>query len=117
MLLAHLTDGELADLYSEQRWSGRETHRPDLVRLQRDLAGVRRSGVAVQRNRSESGVSAVGVSLGDTGLTPAALSVSMPTLRFDPTDLEHWVGQLRTTVGDIREVLVRELAARAGTGA
>src|SRR5690606_23806124 len=116
VLLAHLTDAELADLYAEQRWTGREALRPDLVRLQRELAGVRRSGVAVQRNRSESGVSAVGIALGDTGLTPAALSVSMPTLRFDPTDLEHWVGQLRGAVQDIREVLAREMAARAGAG-
>jgi IclR family transcriptional regulator, acetate operon repressor len=117
VLLSQLTDAELVDLYSEQRWAGREAHRPDLVRLQRELAGVRRSGVAVQRNRSESGVSAVGISLGDTGLTPAALSVSMPTLRFDPTDLEHWVRQLRTTVDDIRGVLRREMAARSGADA
>lgn len=100
-LLAELSEAELTELYSPQRWAGREEHVPDQVRLRRELAGVRRNGVAVQRNRSENGVSAVGILLDGTGLTPAALSVSMPTVRYDPTGLEHWTRELRTAAQEI----------------
>lgn len=101
-LLSGLGEAELTDLYSPQRWAGREAELPDLLRLRRELAGIRRTGVAVQRNRSENGVSAVGVLLDGTGLTPAALSVAMPTVRYDPTGLEHWAGELRTAADEIR---------------
>lgn len=112
-LLAELSDAQLRDLYAAPRWVGREDIRPDLVALQRELAGVRRTGAAVQRNRSEAGVTAVGVSLGETGLTPAAVSVSMPTLRYDPTNVEDWLRELRTTAADVRAAIHHELARRS----
>jgi IclR family transcriptional regulator, acetate operon repressor len=113
-LLAALPEAELTELYSSHRWAGREEQIPDQVRLRRDLAGVRRTGVAVQRNRSENGVSAVGILLDGTGLTPAALSVSMPTVRYDPTGLEHWARELRTTADEIRALARQAVSTPAG---
>lgn len=110
VLLAGLGETELGDLYAEHRWAGREAQRPEPVRLRRELAAVRRTGVAVQRNRNEQGVTAVGVPLGVTGLTPAALSVSMPTLRYDPTGVEFWARELRLAAADITAAVARRVA-------
>lgn len=110
-LLAQLSEDELDDLYSTHRWTGREEQVPDQVRLRRELAGVRRTGLAVQRNRSESGVSAVGILLEGTGLTPAALSVSMPTVRYDPTGLDHWSRELRGAAAEIQQAARRAVGA------
>lgn len=117
---AHLTSGGLAllallgkddvdDLYSAERWADREG-RPDLAQLRRDLAGVRRTGIALQRNRSEAGVTAVGMALTETGMTPAALSVAMPTVRYEPRELERWARELHVAAGDITAAAQRSLA-------
>lgn len=101
VLLAGLADSEIDELYAEHRWAGREAQRPDMERLRREVAGVRRTGIAVQRNRSESGVTGIAVGVPNTGLTAAALTVAMPTVRYDPTGVEQWARELRLAASDI----------------
>lgn len=117
VLLSQLSDDVVAELYSDERWAGRPEQRPDVVELQRELARVRRVGAAVQRNRSEVGVSAVGVPVEVPGVTPSAVTIAMPTLRYDPTELQSWLRELRVTVADVRDALAREVSAMRLTGA
>ena len=112
-LLAALSDEEIDELYSDQRWAGREGQRPDLTRLRRELTGVRRTGVAVQRDRSERGVTGIAVGLTETGLTPAALTVAMPTVRYEPASVEQWVRELRLAAVDITTAARRRVESSA----
>jgi DNA-binding IclR family transcriptional regulator len=69
--------------------------RPDLARLRRELAQVRKQGFSVNQGRSEKGVVAVGVPIRDnTAAAVAGLSVSMPSVRYEPERLLPLVGQL-----------------------
>lgn len=106
-LLSALPSEEVDNLYNSARWAGREDQRPDLVQLHRELAAVRRTGIAVQRNRSEAGVTALGIGPLSTGMTPSALAVTLPTVRYDPTDVEHWIRELRAAANDITEMAGR----------
>ncbi|MFF9808208.1 IclR family transcriptional regulator [Streptomyces coeruleorubidus] len=82
--LAALTEEELAALYATAP-TGTPEERPDLTKLRSDLCAVRRSGVAVNLERSERGVVAVGRGVTDSGGdTVAAVSVSMPSVRYAP---------------------------------
>ena len=83
--LAALSDEQVGSLYAEERYAGRPEERPDVARLFEDLHAVRRTGVAVNLERSERGLAAVGVPVRDnTGDPVAAISVSMPTVRYEP---------------------------------
>ncbi|WP_299541408.1 IclR family transcriptional regulator C-terminal domain-containing protein [uncultured Streptomyces sp.] len=63
----------------------RPADRPHLARLRSELGLVRRNGFAVKQERSERGPVAVGVPVRDRdGAAVAGLSVSMPSVRYDP---------------------------------
>ncbi|HEX5966983.1 MAG TPA: hypothetical protein VFY88_00795, partial [Intrasporangium sp.] len=49
--------------------------------------------------------------------TPSAVTIAMPTLRYDPTELQSWLRELRITVADVRDALAREVSAMRLTGA
>lgn len=73
-LLALLPEAELAELYP----GGAP-----------DLAAVRTAGVALNRDRTEPGVSAVAAAIRDAdGLAVAALTISVPSSRFDERRFE-----------------------------
>ncbi|MEU6447661.1 IclR family transcriptional regulator [Streptomyces sp. NPDC046979] len=95
LLLAELTDGELADVYAPERHRDRPGDRPDLGALRTELDRVARGGFAVNRERSERGLVAVGVPVRDEdGRAVAGLSVSMPSVRYDPRGLRSLVATL-----------------------
>lgn len=87
LLLAELPAEELSALYAEH---------DDPHRLRRELGRVRRQGFAVNQNRSEKGVVAVGVPVRDSaGTAVAGLSVSMPSVRYERERLPALVSVLK----------------------
>ena len=83
VMLAALTPQRVDALYAPERFADRPDDRPDLRRLHADLKAVRRTGIAVNLERSERGLAAIGRAvLGADGDPVAAVSVSMPTVRY-----------------------------------
>lgn len=105
VMLADLPHEELADLYAESRWEGREDQRPDLDALERELASVRERGFAINKDRTESGVTAIGRGVRIQGRTTAAVTVSMPTARFREPRLGDIVSALAVAANDIERDL------------
>lgn len=95
LLLAELHGPELDQVYAAERYHDRPAERPDLASLHAELARIRRKGFAVNRERSERGLVAVGVVVrGADGTAQAGLSVSMPSVRYDPHQLPSLVATL-----------------------
>lgn len=95
LLLADLSPEELAEVYAEERYRGRPDQRPDLSAVAAELERVRRNGFALNRERSERGLVAIGVAVRDSdGTAQAGLSVSMPSVRYEPRRLETLVATL-----------------------
>lgn len=110
VMLADLPEDELADLYAEARWEGREDRRPDLEALERELASVRARGFAINKDRTESGVTAIGRAVRVQDRAGAAVTVSMPTARFRQERLGDIVGALALAARDIERDLRAALA-------
>ncbi len=109
LLLAELTDDELNDVYAPERYRDRPGERPDPTALRADLERASRSGFAVNKDRSERGLVAVGVPVrGEDGTAVAGLSVSMPGVRYDPRRLRSLVATLDAAA----RALEADLAAR-----
>ncbi|MEB8338257.1 IclR family transcriptional regulator [Streptomyces endophyticus] len=95
LMLAELSDEELEEVYAAERYRDRPADRPDLPRLRTELKRLRRNGFAVNKERSERGLVAVGVPVRDQGGTAlAGLSVSMLGVRYDPQRLRPLVATL-----------------------
>lgn len=95
LLLADLTDEELDEVYAVERYRDRPGERPDLAALRSELARVRRGGFAVNQERSERGLVAVGVPVrGVDAVALAGVSVSMPSVRYDSAHLQAVVATL-----------------------
>ncbi|MGB3438171.1 MAG: IclR family transcriptional regulator [Actinophytocola sp.] len=74
----------------------------DLPALRREVRRVRRQGFAVNDQRTEAGVTAIGRALRDQAGSPvAAVSIAMPTARYDRTRLPEWVALLTATTSAI----------------
>jgi DNA-binding IclR family transcriptional regulator len=114
LMLADLTAEERAELYAVERWRGRSDERPDVEALERELDVVRERGFAINKDRTESGVTAVGrgVRVGDR--VGAAVTVSMPTVRFDESRLVDVVTALALTARDIEHDLHAALRVELG---
>jgi len=106
VLLADLPDEQLGALYAEERFAERPGERPDLADLRDDLAHIRRQGFAVNEGRSERGVVAIGrpVRRAD-GSAAAGISISMPSVRYDPHRLRSYVATLGLAAGAIEAEL------------
>ena len=103
--LAALSDEEIAALYADDR-DAPGTERPDMAELRRELWAVRRSGVSLNLERTERGVVAVGCAVKDrAGATLAALSVSMPSVRYAPRMLKPLTAALTDTADEISAAL------------
>jgi DNA-binding IclR family transcriptional regulator len=82
VMLAALTDEQLTALYD----AAPPGERIDLTKFRTELKAVRRSGIAINLERTERGLTAIGHAIKDaTGTTVAAVSVSMPSVRYSPT--------------------------------
>jgi len=82
LMLADLSEEQLDAIYAEHRWTERLHQRPDLEHLRTDLATVRQRGFAINAERTESGVTAIGRGVHIDGRIAAAVCVSLPTVRF-----------------------------------
>ena len=106
VLLAALSPDDVEALYAEGHDAGGPDDRPDMTRLRADLAKVGKAGFAVNDERSERGIVAVGVPvLGAEGMPVAGLSVSMPSFRYDRNRLPALVETLRRAAGAIEAAL------------
>ncbi|MFF3346910.1 IclR family transcriptional regulator [Streptomyces sp. NPDC002779] len=109
LLLADLPEAELAEVYAPERYRDRPAERPDLARLRTELRRLRRNGFAVNRERSERGLVAVGVPVRDRdGTALAGLSVSMPSVRYDPHRLQPLVATLNATAHALEKDLAEQ---------
>lgn len=76
-------------------WAGGSAH--DLAELADVLREVRARGYAVNRDESEVGVTALGASVGAAAGQPlAALSLALPTVRFDAREADALADALRS---------------------
>lgn len=106
VLLAALSDERVDALYAAERFADRPQDRPDLARLHADLRAVRRTGIAVNLERSERGLAAVGRAVLDRDGDPAAaVSVSMPTVRYRKERIPELVAALTVAA----EAITRQL--------
>lgn len=103
-ILARLAPHEVTSLYENDA-------EIDLVRLRRELGLVRKRGFAINDQRTETGLTAVGLALVDrAGTVVGALSLALPTARFDRDGLPRLVSALAVTAEAIR----RDLSSGAG---
>jgi DNA-binding IclR family transcriptional regulator len=109
--LAALSDEQVEALYDEARFA-RSEERPEMSRLFEDLRAVRRTGVAVNLERSERGLAAVGVPVRDpAGDTVAAVALSLPTIRYEPERVSRIIAALHTASDAIARHLPKPTAA------
>jgi len=112
LLLADLPAEQLDALYAEERWAERADERPDLAALRRELRTAREHGFAINSGRTESGLTAVGRAVRLPGeRAEAALSLSLPTVRFSKERLPQLVTALALTARDIEQDLAHALSA------
>ncbi len=96
-LLAELAQDQLEQLY--RREQAAEPSEKSWRALLRELRLVRKQGYSVNRDQTETGVSAVGAVLRDaSGEAVAAFSVSVPSARFDAQRIPHLVREMRAAV-------------------
>lgn len=106
--LAHLSQTHLEAIYGEGRSRDTPPERLDLADLGRELATVQRKGFALNVERSERGVVAIGVPvLGDEGTAVAGLSVAMPSVRYDCRRLPNLVATLKAASAALSKDLAR----------
>ncbi|MAO80511.1 MAG: transcriptional regulator [Nocardioides sp.] len=112
LLLAEYDETEVDRLYA----TGAAADSVDLPALREELARVRKAGFAVNQDRSERGVTAVGVGVRDpVGEVVAGLSISMPSVRFDLVRLGAVLQLLRAAAQGVECDLAA--AARGGEDA
>ncbi|MGP4019589.1 IclR family transcriptional regulator [Saccharopolyspora sp. 5N708] len=97
-LLAELERDQLAQLYRPGE-ADRQLSDREWKTLLRELKAVRETGYAVNREKTEDGVSAIGMCVHDaTRLAVGALSVAAPSARFDPKQIPVLVREMRAAV-------------------
>ncbi|TFV85816.1 IclR family transcriptional regulator [Blastococcus sp. CT_GayMR16] len=106
LMLAGLPDSQIEAYYAEDKWADRPGERPDLDALRRELRTVRERGFAINAGRTEAGLTAIGRGVRTHGdQVEAAISVSMPTVRFSEERLSHLISVLALTARDIEQDL------------
>jgi DNA-binding IclR family transcriptional regulator len=99
LMLADLPEPQLAALYAEATAT-------DFDQLRTDLATVRQRGFAINVEKTESGVTAVGRGVRVDGQIAAAVCISMPSVRFSEERLPRLLAALSAAARDIEEDLV-----------
>lgn len=88
--------------YVERHPEGRRDRQ---LHLFQDVARVRRTGFALNVNRSEVGLVAIGVMVSpESDDLFAGLSVSLPTARYDERQVDRYVAALRGAVAELQQV-------------
>ena len=86
----------------------------DLTKLRRELSLVRKRGFAVNNQLTETGLSALGMVVrGPAGAPEAAISLAIPTARFDRDQLPTWVGAMSACVARIENDLASDAPIQA----
>jgi IclR family transcriptional regulator, acetate operon repressor len=112
VLPAHLASGGRAVLATRNETEVRALYGDspvDLDAVLRDLRRIRRQGFALNDQRTEDGVTAIGTAVPGpaTGTAVAgAISISMPTTRYRRARLTEWVGLLTETARRIARDVV-----------
>lgn len=107
VLPAHLASGgqamlaALPDTEIDRRYADAGV---DVTVLGRELRKVRRNGFAINNQRTETGLTALGRALPGARL---ALSIAMPTARYDRLRIPEWVNDLAATAADLEAELER----------
>ena len=102
VLLAQLSNDQVESLYSQERYTDRLDQRPDVELLQRELLKIKKRGFAVTQGLAETGVVAIGVPVRNmAGEAIAGLSMSLPSVRFDPAGVPEWVAKLASAAAAI----------------
>lgn len=106
VILGRLSNLEVEEIYRRGlvQWPTRKV--TSMKMLKRMLTQVRRLGYALSMEETEQGVIGVGVPLlGPDARPVAALTLAIPSVRFDRTRLEEYVGSLRTAARAAEETL------------
>lgn len=96
-LLAELERSRLEQLYPAE---GRDSALRDCAwkSLLRELRSVREQGYAINREETEAGMCAIGLAVHDeSGLAVGALSISAPSVRFEPARIPVLAREIRAT--------------------
>lgn len=98
-VLAERSDEEVAALYAAPG-----APEVDVEHLMRELRRIRRQGFAVNDQDTETGVTALGRAVHD-GPVAAAVSIAMPTVRYQRRMLGAWAQLLAAAAGRIEDDL------------
>lgn len=93
-ILAHTSDHDIARLYPSAGVPSLDLSATKVANLRRELARIRRQGYSLNLGQTERGVVAVAVTVRDGDGSLAALSVSLPTLRYRPAVVDGLVEEL-----------------------
>ena len=105
-LLAHLSPQALAELYPPEGVAQEGVDAAAVELLQRELTAVHRRGYAVNSGILERGIAAVAVAIQDaSGSAIAAVSISLPTVRYSAGRMPELVAALRRATDGISEYL------------
>jgi DNA-binding IclR family transcriptional regulator len=122
VLPAHLASGGLAVLATRPEAEIRDLYEDldsdvsDVDALLRALRRIRKQGFAVNPQRTEAGVTAIGCALPRRpGGVAAAISLAMPTMRYRREQLRDWVRQLATTAERIAKEVDRTQSIESAT--
>ncbi len=97
MLLAELSPAELDELYPPAGLPAASITEAGMRSIRRELARCRNQGYAVNHNRTERGVTAVGVLVKDVDGPVGAISLTLPSVRFVPSSAPELAATLRRT--------------------
>jgi len=101
LYFADLPDTKLRE-HLDGEHDGVEQSAQTMERILRDVRRVRRLGFALNIERSERGLVAIGVPIrGAGGVLLGGLSVSMPSVRYEEPRLDRIVAVLRTVGADL----------------
>lgn len=105
-LLAEVGDDEVDTIYHNGLPPWRTARITDLDALKTHLANVRKAGYGVNIDETESGVCGIGVCVRDGKHRPiAALTIALPSTRFDRNDLRRYVDSLRSAAHTVEDNL------------
>lgn len=106
VLPAHLASGGRAVLATRAEdevralYAGADSPVTDVDTLLRELRRTRRQGFALNDQRTETGVTAIGAAVPST-VVAGAISISMPTARYRRARLTEWAGLLAETARQV----------------
>jgi DNA-binding IclR family transcriptional regulator len=103
-LLAELSDSQVVEILRSDTGAHAEISKKERVGLFTELQSIRRQGYAVNDEGTETGVCAVGMCVRDPdGAAVAALSISVPSVRYTDASLDLFVRELKDVVGKAME--------------